>query len=358
MALSVTGLLFEDISKSFDKIIANAGRMSDLPVEEFNKKVEERLEAIIEQFEDTTVNIYEQQYVLRWDKCLKSLTKVQRHIAKKNYEAFQLYYSYLGMGHKIIKRISALVSDLELTQTENIVIAQYAHLLRLTDQVGIMLLNGYDDGALILWRSFYEHALTLSLLIDTNDDGLTKRFIDHNIRNAKKKADSYESRREDLKFPPIKKEIIEDINERHTRLKTTISKEFVENDYGWADALFPKKRKATLRDIEDYMNWGKYRVYYIWASEYAHAGYETLAAHIEDGKIVLPSITEPRDEISRLIDPMQLTLGVLHNVNELFLYLVSANHEYDINLMMFRRIYDKLQAVFEKAEYEGDQYSL
>lgn len=298
------------------------------------------------------VDTYQKIYTIKFDKFLEAHLRNQRHIAKVNHEAFRAYFSYINTAYIVIEKVEKEIKNSTLNQTESIAIGLYAHLLRMADQIGIMLLNGYGDGSLILWRAFYEHALTLTLLMNNNDDSLTEKFLQHRIRSLKRKADSYNKHREDLKFPPLEQQIIDDIANRQQLLKDRNGKEFIENDYGWADGLFSGKQKATLRGIEDLIEWGRYRVFYIWASEYAHSGFEPLAVHTESGMIILPRVTRQSDELQGMIDPMQLTLGIFHEVNTLFLLLVSVEHEYDLNLLMFRKLYDNMQSIFADFKQE------
>jgi hypothetical protein len=64
----------------------------------------------------------------------------------------------------------------------------------MADQVGIQLLNGYPDAALILLRTFYEYALVLKLLAEQQNDQLTVKFMLHSNLQNNKLMESYQKR--------------------------------------------------------------------------------------------------------------------------------------------------------------------
>ncbi|MVM34390.1 hypothetical protein GO755_30440 [Spirosoma sp. HMF4905] len=354
MGLSLVGLLVENAGEQFDKAIQSARETSDLSEDEFEKKLESKFNEIAEAYEDIIAEAYQKIYTIKYDKFIDVHVENQRQISELNREPFKGFFSYLNTVYLLNKKLQDKVKEAQLTETESIVIALYAHLMRMGDQIGVMLLNGYNDGALILWRSFYEHAATLTLLISLNDNNLTAKFINHSIRSQKKKAESFSKHVEELKFPPLEQRIIDTITTQQQQLKELHGKEFIDNDYGWADDLFPGKQKATLRGIEDLLGWGRYRVFYIWASQYAHSGFLPLTDYVENNTIILPRITQQSTDLKGIIDPIQLTLAIFHEVNNHILYFASVKHEYILNTLVFRKIYDKTLLAFHNSEVKEE----
>lgn len=106
-------------------------------------------------------------------------------------------------------------------------------------------------------------------------------------------------------------------------------------------------KKATFRDIEDSVNLQRFRSFYIWASEYFHPNLSSLTSFEMDGKIVVDKITQQQIDKEAFIDPMQLTLAVFHEVNAEFMKLYIVQNEYDINLLLFRRVFESLLETFD-----------
>ena len=67
---------------------------------------------------------------------------------------------------------------------------------------------------------------------------------------------------------------------------------------------------------------------------------------------VLEYITLQEGDLRSMVDPAQLTLGVFHDVNNHFLHLYSG-HEYTINQLLFRKIYDRFGETITREKVDG-----
>ena len=82
-------------------------------------------------------------------------------------------------------------------------------------------------------------------------------------------------------------------------------------------------------------------------SNYTRPNFKAIT-HIgpDTDKIVLDKITEQVLEKESFIDSMQLTLVTFHISIDQFLYRYSINHQYSTNILVFRKIIDRLQNKF------------
>lgn len=83
----------------------------------------------------------------------------------------------------------------------------------------------------------------------------------------------------------------------------------------------------------------KYRPYYIWASGISHSGVEALKGFMEGNKVILPRLKEKNTDLRSITDPLQLTIGVLVEINNFFIPLYSINYEADVNMRLLSNIY-------------------
>ncbi|MBK8416834.1 MAG: hypothetical protein IPL22_21400 [Bacteroidetes bacterium] len=100
------------------------------------------------------------------------------------------------------------------------------------------MISGYPDGAKIIWRSLYEHAVILLVLALENDNELADKYFYHSVRGSKKKLESYAKHHLKLNFPPVDPNYEKLVNAEVETMIKKFGNKFLENDYGWADNLF------------------------------------------------------------------------------------------------------------------------
>lgn len=344
------GLLFDDVAERFDNMIDSLVQTNN-HVQDYQKKLLEKYDTIINEYEEHTIEgflnlLTPEQYGLFFQKHIKN----ERIISDLNEDCFRYFFAYIlsagSIFHKIIEGIPQ--NGVSLSKMDGVTIALYGYLVRLADQIGVLLLNGYPDGAFRIWRSFYEASINLLLLLKENNEDLAVKFIDYTQRSRKRKVDSYEHLSNGSKFPPLDKEFLEAVNSAHLEYAKKYGKDFLNKEFGWAIDVFPNV-KPSLREAEKYVGMQRYRAIYVNASSYSHVGFESMIDFFNDEKLImLNRITQQREERKGLIDPMQFTLSVFHDVHIEFLYRYSVKHEYEINLAFLKRLYEKTGGTFDE----------
>lgn len=81
----------------------------------------------------------------------------------------------------------------------------YGLIVRRSQEIGDLLLSGYIDGAMIVWRSLYEYSIILLVLALENDSELADNFHKHSFKNSQNKVLSYEKHYQDLGFKSLPK---------------------------------------------------------------------------------------------------------------------------------------------------------
>lgn len=342
----IKSLVFEDVSGMIDELFEGARKEAKLSKKKFNELLEtEKGQALFKTFDETITDFFLQRFTQKnFEQQLNTLKQNSSKIIKHNANLFQYLFAYIQTTHIVYGKLldfleqTTKAEDLELRDIVNITL--YGNLCRLADQIGILLTNGYPDGALMLWRSFYEYAVVAVFLMKHNSNDLAQRFKDASFRDNKRKAESYSKRHTDLKFPPLDVQLIKDVDEEHQNIKTKYGKDFFDNDYTWAQGFVAGK--PNFLGLESEADFGRFRPFYIWASGKCHPTYKELTS-FRDSKdaFVLRWVTSQEADRTSMVDPSQLTLSVFHQVNSHFLHLYSEHYEYDTNMMMFSKIYDR-----------------
>lgn len=241
--IKIEGLFIEEISENFETLLKEIQKVGNLSKEDFDKKIEDGIEEVIRFFDDELLKAYTSVYTINIEKFLKISLRNTAKVLNANKEVFRMFFSYINLLHRAIDKIVEGTHKVNITIKDTVIITQYLYLLRLAEEIGTISFNGFPDSGVIIWRSFYEQALSLLLLLKNYDDDLSKKFLNHNNKIAKKKIDSYEKRRNELNFPPLSTELIESVNQKNSELEDKYGKNYLDNDYGWTDSLFPLVKK-------------------------------------------------------------------------------------------------------------------
>ncbi|RYE17318.1 MAG: hypothetical protein EOP45_16005 [Sphingobacteriaceae bacterium] len=222
----------------------------------------------------------------------------------------------------------------------------YGNLCRMSDEIGNALSNGSIRMALALWRTFYEHVVVGVFLMKQDSPDLFKKFADFSHRDVKKQKDSFDQHRELLKFPPIPTDHETAITNRTEELNTSYGKDFFA-EYAWAKDALPLKTRASFYAVETQAEMSRYRPFYIWASNYIHPNFRAITDFRGDNDaIVLEKINQKVIDKQSFIDPMQLALVIFNIFNDYFLYRYSVNNQYSTNILVFRKLIERLQTKF------------
>jgi hypothetical protein len=280
----------------------------------------------------------------------KGIVSVQKFIERRYRKSFKLYFSYLSACHLIVENGLKQIGTkaMTTTTTEAIGFGLLARLLRVADQVGILLLNGYADAALVIWRTFYEQAIVLMFLAYNNDEALSLRFRDHSVIYARKLAESYNKQLVTEGFRAVEEETFQNIEVDYERVMNEPGRLFVDKDYGWVSGVEGILGKPSFYVIEAYLGMQRYRPFYIWASTFTHGNFNVFKNFMEEERLFAGRIKDVNIDQEGLVDPMQITLSVLQKAVVPFLGVISDEAELELNIRLLDGLYGQLIRHFKR----------
>ncbi len=346
--VEIEGLFFEDFSEILNSTLINLISTSKLSEKEIAQKIASNLDGIISDYEDILTNTYLENHNFKIDDFLKVHFKNQRAIVQNNRDSFISFILYITACANMYEQISVKVNRKRIDSTLKINISLYGLMLRRAQEIVDLLVSGYIDGAMIIWRAMYEDAIILLVLALENNAELSNKFYEHSIRNSQRKIAAYNSNHKALKFPPLPKKTEINLNKAKETLGNKYGKDFLKNDFGWADDLFLGNKKADFRVLEERAEMSRFRPYYVLCSEQIHSNFNGLQQFMTRNKIVLPKLLDQDIELKAFIDPMQFTISILHEVNHYILYEFSVSNEFDVNYLFLEKVFERLQKSFKK----------
>ncbi|MDF2431537.1 MAG: hypothetical protein JWP44_1168 [Mucilaginibacter sp.] len=349
--LKYTNLVIPNLDTLIDELLEMARVAQGLTFEQMEKVLANG--KIFEMIEDTLpdfiINQHDPTYLDNW---LAIFGRNQKKIIDEHQTMFLNYNLFVHSAYNLFDRLKELMNKKNVGIDDLVRMTLLGTLCRMADEVGVLLSHGSTRTALAVYRSVYEHAVIGVFLMKQNDSVLYRKFSDYGHKDARKKADSLDNHFEALKFPPLEAERRREIDSRTAELKQLYGKDFFD-DYGWAkDHL---SERPSFWAIEKAAGLEKYRPFYIWASQYTHPSFQTLANIQNDqGKMVLDKLTEQVIERSSFVDPMQLTVTALYVFIDYLLYEYSVEQQYPANILMFRKMVERLMSSFDGKATEND----
>lgn len=132
------------------------------------------------------------------------------------------------------------------------------------------------------------------------------------------------------------------------KMNVKYGKNFLGNEYGWADGLFPGEQKANFMLLEARAEMNRFRPYYILCCEQMHSNFNGFKKFMHGNKIILPWLLTPEIELEMFFDPMQFTINILDEINGYILFEFSLEEEYKVNKLLMRKVFEKQQETFTK----------
>jgi hypothetical protein len=346
--IEIKGLLIEDFGKMFVDGFNKAIKSSELSEEEALKKIAPKFSKLLSDYEESISTLHLNYHKFNLDGFLKTHFNNQKKIAKTHRDSFVAFILYINGCFNIYEKIIEKLRRKKIDSTLKITTVLYGLIIRRADEIVTMLLSGYIDGAMIIWRSLYENAIVLLILALENDTDLADRYFQHSVRNSKRKIISFNKNYKELQFPPLPKSTVSNLQKKIDKMNNRYGKDFLDNEYGWANKLFNGKQKASFMLLEDRAEMNRFRPYYILCCEQVHSNFNSFKNFMEGNKIILPRLLQQNLEFKKFIDPMQFTINILHEINNYILYEFSIEEEYNVNVLLMRKIFEKQQKTFEK----------
>lgn len=346
--VQIQGIFFNDINELFRSFLDEMRKGFELSDEEFTKKIKDKKLEVYDIFDEYVIDLHIKHNKFNVDNFLSSGATNQKQILKESRESFTLFIFYINACVVFYEKTYEAIKGKRNSLIIKIKLSLYGIILRRAQQIVSMLLDGYSDGAMIIWRSMYEYAISFMTIAQENSNQLAKRYVQHSLRNTKKGVKSYTENFAELNFKAPPKRAQEKISNRELKLESLYGKDFLDNDYGWANDLFPGKVKANIRNLEERLKMNRFRPYYLLCTYQIHSGFNGLAKFMVGNKVNLFTLTHQDEEKVLSIDPMQFTLGILHEVTDYMLDEFSDDDEYFVNLKFLRKIYQSMVDSFSK----------
>jgi hypothetical protein len=119
---------------------------------------------------------------------------------------------------------------------------------QITNEIIVLLENGFADGAMARWRTLHEVA-TVASVIAIHGEEMAERYVHHQVVEAYKGLIAYERDHVGLRFKPISKKESQRIRKAYAAAVRRFGTKFAE-EYGWAAhhlALKGKERVTFAR---------------------------------------------------------------------------------------------------------------
>lgn len=350
--LEIRNIFFDDVERLFDNSLNQVAKKAGVDAQKAWDKLEDKYEEIINGFDETLIDLYLTNNKFSLENFLSTHKKNQETIISLNSKSFKNFIIYINCCHIIYEKTYENIEEKEISENLKLCIALYGIIVRKSQQIVTLLIDGYIDASMIIWRSLYENVVACLTLLTEQSDELAKKFINHSIKNSNNKIISYKKNHKELNFKDLPKNVTDDLEREKQRVEELYGKKFIKNECGWADDLFDGNERASLRLLEIRLNLNRYRPYYLMCSEHTHLGFNSFKGYMENAGVILPRITKQDYELKHFIDPMQFTIAILHEINDLFLYEVSIPHEYNINIKFLKRISENFSKIFSETDIE------
>ncbi len=347
--IKIQSIFFDKFEETFSKIFIEGLKSIDPKTEVDEEKMSKAMKEAYDIYEDQTTTFYLKSHKFRIEDFIDSTNKNQLKIIEKNKDSFTNYILYINASVIIYKKILDKMKSTEFNLSNNtkLYISLYGMIIRRSQQIAELLISGFVDGAMILWRSLYENAVILLTLATQNNTDLADRFIEHSLRNSLRKVNNYKLNFEELKFKPLPDDVFKDLTIEKERIIKKYGKDFLKRDFGWADIIFNKK--STFRDLEDELSMQRFRPYYTICSEQIHSNFNGFERFRDKEKLILENLVSQEFEPSSFIDPMQFSTAVLDEVNDFVLWEFSTEHEKNANILFMGKIFRKLMNTFKNS---------
>ncbi len=323
-----TNELFEEYQ---DKIIESIPNVVMSSIKEFVKSIKQTLYSTADEMIRNNEEI---------------LINVKKDIQKK-------YFSELRVLKMVIQ---ILTEDFETSNGESnkddpkmeSIIRIMGESILVSNEIVVLLENGYSDGALSRWRNLYEQA-TIALFISQKDNSISERFLQHLHIDNFKSMELYNEHSKDLQVEPYSEQEISEI--------TNLKKKYIEEynivdigDYGWASTEFnlPKNKQVRFYHIENESGIRFLKPYYKLACSRVHHNSKGMLFKMglkkeHQGTILYGPSNQGH------YDPIQLTILCLLEIS---ISKLNCIESYDniFNVKLIESLYDDIRELIGQAE--------
>jgi hypothetical protein len=314
---------------------------------EFEKAIRKKIPRLIS-------SLIEGLYKVVYKYCLdenNDLKKREREILKKidkRYsDGIRLFEAFIELNTKISSytydKYFQIFDSIEDHLKLDTLIALHVRACQISNEINVLVKNGYADGAFARWRTLHEICVTFLFLYDSDYDTI-EMYNDFEIMEKLKKAQNYEQLCNELNWT------IEDFNLKELllakdKLIEKYGKDFIK-DYGWTKKHLKEPR--TFKELEKKVSKDYLRTVYAWSCESVYAGVSGIRyKHSLRKKEQYNFLTSSNDY--GFTDPVQFTSYSLLEMSQVLLGMEDSimNNIYDELLIAFQ---NKLVKEFCKKE--------
>ena len=146
----------------------------------------------------------------------------------------------------------------------------HAKALKISNEILILLSNGFPDGANSRWRSLHELAV-ISFFISKNGNEVAQRYLEHEVVDKLNEAESYMKYHKKLGYPSIKRNI-KKLKSMQQELCIKYG-DYYKNVYGWIPkSLWGSRNGIGFGFIEENVNLSHLNPFYKLSCSQIHGG--------------------------------------------------------------------------------------
>jgi hypothetical protein len=185
--------------------------------------------------------------------------------------ALDLYELIAVMARELGSEVNATFQHQAFVEQDHCfaaLVSLHARSCRAAFEVLSLLQRGYPVGALSIWRSVYEYAVTARIVSQHSDHA--ERYLEHEI--VVRAADAFHLNKNAaaLGVQPMAAAVFEQLQREADQVKKKYGKGFA-SDYGWASDLMPRGLSG-FRGLETLAGLDRMRPHYRLASHGIHSG--------------------------------------------------------------------------------------
>ena len=193
-------------------------------------------------------------------------------------QAFSLFDSYIQLSFELVAEYRQH-NEASAEKAENhqfiALIQLHAKAILVARETQALVAAGFADGAMARWRTSHELAVCSRAIALSEESGF-RFLLSENVKNANgmRCYEEYHERLNHARFPPEMREV--NLQREAQALEVLGHDYSKKGDYEWARPLatmngIPKKKRISLKTLEELVGLDHYRPYFSWACEKNHA---------------------------------------------------------------------------------------
>ena len=264
----------EDICLSFDE--NDADRLSKI----FEKIVENLPDLIHRMAESASVAMlrkYERDWASWWPSTNTDLDQFRANLESRWEKGFTPLRMLIELSRDIGVAFHERAARSRSSRRANFntaLVHLHARAIQISSEIMTLMENGFADGAMARWRTLHEVAC-VAMLVHDGGEALAKRYLAHEIVEARKGLRQYQQCHAALGYTPFSTREAKRIERDYDDAILQYGKDFG-TDYGWA-AVHLGILRPSFSQIEDAAGRAMMRSHYKMASHNVHASTKGIA---------------------------------------------------------------------------------